>query len=214
MVRHSTVRVVASKLCMPRPAPQREGAVVTVAPHSGGSESRRSSRAAERRKGMNALTGVVAESLSCARTPRYLRERFEDELCALLNARRVDLRDGVAAARPAPGCLSLPVRRVRLRSAPSTSRWRRRGAGRVGSADAWERAAPGDARVDHRSRHTRRPSRRPAQPTGWCGAADWFQPGIRAVRERIERVAATDFTVLIEGESGSERSSSRARFTT
>src|SRR6478672_11105646 len=109
MVRHSTVRVVASKLCMARPAPQREGAVVTVAPHSRGSESRRSSRAAERRKGMNALTGVVAESLACARTPRYLRERFEDELCSLLNARHVDLRDGVAAARPAPGCLSLPV---------------------------------------------------------------------------------------------------------
>src|SRR6185503_3491716 len=28
-------------------------------------------------------------------------------------------------------------------------------------------------------------------------------PAIRAVRERIERVAATDFTVLVEGESGS-----------
>ena len=150
---------MASKLCVARPAPQREGAVVTVAPHSGGSESRRSSRAAERRKGMNALTGVVAESLSGARTPRYLRERFEDELCALLNARRVDLRDGVAAARPAPGSpLVTRHGRARSRSAPSTSRLRRRGgAGRVGSADAWVRAAPGDARVDHRSRRTRRP---------------------------------------------------------
>ena len=120
---------------------------MTVAPHSRGSELRRSSRAAERRKGMNALTGVVAESLSCARTPRYLRERFEDELCSLLNARRVDLRDGVARRRgPRRARCRCPSQWAPSRSAPSTSRLRRGGAGRVGSADARVRAAPGDAR--------------------------------------------------------------------
>jgi hypothetical protein len=36
----------------------------------------------------------------------------------------------------------------------------------------------------------------------WSGAAHCSRTAIRQVRERIERFAATDFTVLIEGASG------------
>ena len=36
----------------------------------------------------------------------------------------------------------------------------------------------------------------------WRRAADWIESGDAGLRERVERVATTDFTVLIEGESG------------
>jgi DNA-binding NtrC family response regulator len=177
---------------------------VTVAPHSEGSESRRSGRAAERRKGMNALTGVVAESLSGARTPRYLRERFEDELCALLNARRVDLRDGVAAARPAPGCLSLPVTAGSLTLGAVDV-----ALGDDVALDEWDQQMLGSARhlatlvliIDRAVRGGLLGGLR-SQPDG-AAPLIGSSPGIRAVRDRIERVAATDFAALIEGESGS-----------
>jgi transcriptional regulator with PAS, ATPase and Fis domain len=176
---------------------------VNVARHTGG-ERRRSDRAADRRRGLATLAAVVADSLAGARTPRYLRERFEDELRALLSARRVDLREGVAASRPVCGLVSLPVTVGTLT---------------LGAVDVmfdddvvldeWDRRLLESAKhvatlllVIDRAVRGGLFGGLQSQPDG-AAPIIGTSPAIRAVRDRIERVAATDFAVLIEGESGS-----------
>jgi hypothetical protein len=162
------------------------------------------SRAVERRRGMTTLLSAVASALAGCREPRLLRQRFEVALADLIDAREVELRDGPAIPRPPESMISLDV----------TS-----GEFSLGAIDAlfhegsrafddWDRQQLESARelgalvlmIDR------------AQRSGLLGSArtrvDGAAPivgsndGIRAVRARIERVAATDFTVLIQGGIG------------
>ena len=166
--------------------------------------TRATGRKGERRRSIGSLLAVVAGALPRARDPRYLRERFEDELRELLNARSVDLRDGVAAQRPLEGTCSLPITMGGLT---------------LGVIDA---AFESGTMLDDWDRHALESARHVAALVlvidrairaglfgGGRSRVDGAAPiigssaGIRAVRARIERVAATDFAVLIEGESGS-----------
>ena len=66
-------------------------------------------RSAERRRGVATLLATVAAALPGCREARFVRQQFEAELCELMNAREVALRDGPAMLRPPPHAISLDV---------------------------------------------------------------------------------------------------------
>jgi DNA-binding NtrC family response regulator len=162
------------------------------------------SRAGDRRRGVSTLLGALAAA-PWSREARCLRERFERELGEILNAREIELRDGPAMPCPPDNTISLDVSCGDLALGAIDATFDEG----AGAFDEWDRQVIESARhvaglvllVDR------------AQRSGLFGTArgreDGAAPivgssvGIRAVRERIERVAVTDFTVLIEGESGS-----------
>ena len=171
----------------------------------GGVMGRAWSRSGERRRGVAELLSAIATALPGSRDPRALRQRFESALRELLNAREVELRDGPPMPRPPHNMLSVDVRSGDYILGSIDALFEE------GSCafDAWDQHLIGMARqlaamvllVDRAQR-------------GGTGAGTPFargdgaapivgsSPAIRAVRARIERIAATDFTVLIEGESG------------
>ena len=156
---------------------------------------------------MAALLNGVVSALPGSREPKFLRQRFESELREILNAREVELRDGPAIPRPPEGTLSLEVTSGDLTIGAIDILLDER----TWVFDSWDRCMLEFARqlgalvmmIDRAQR---------AGMLGHTGAAlppvDGAAPivgssdAIRAVRARIERVAATTFTVLIEGESG------------
>jgi transcriptional regulator with PAS, ATPase and Fis domain len=164
------------------------------------------SRTSDRRRGIPTLLSAVAATLPGSREARGLRQRFESELCELLNAREVELRDGPSMPRPPASTISIDVvsgdfvlGAIDAHFDPGSCAF-----------DAWDQQLIESARelaalvllIDR------------AQRGGGCGGVGGHResdgaapivgssPAIRAVRERIERIAATNFTVLIEGESG------------
>jgi transcriptional regulator with PAS, ATPase and Fis domain len=147
------------------------------------------------------LLAAVTSGLSLAREPRVLRMRFEEELRALVNARSVAVRDCPPDATAQASVVSFDVP-----SAPwVTPAWLEASFEPTQPVDDWQRRTLSVAahvasllvQIEHASGRWGRPRRGDgAAPLIGSSAA------IRAVRERIERVAATDFTVLIEGESG------------
>ncbi len=141
--------------------------------------------------------------LSAVREPRLVRERFEEDLRALVRAKSVTFRqDGEDSQRPNVVSYELPGSPVEGRSRleavfdPACAvddRARQMlaaGAQVAGLLLEIERAHGRWPLACARSRSD--------------GAAPLIGSSlpIRVVRDRIERVAATDFTVLIEGESG------------
>jgi DNA-binding NtrC family response regulator len=162
-----------------------------------------SQRSADRRKGVGALVAEIVGALPMARQPRYVRERFEDALLEMLRARSLELRDGVAAPKPADDSVSLPVRLGVLT---------------LGAIDASFEAPPHfddwDRQLLESARHLgtivlviERAIRAglfggPHPRTDGAAPIIGSSAAMRHVRERIERVAVTDFAVLIEGESG------------
>jgi transcriptional regulator with PAS, ATPase and Fis domain len=162
-------------------------------------------RSTERRRGVATLLAAVT-TMAGVREPRALRMRFEAELRDLLNAREVELRDGPAVPRPPQDSVSLEITA---------------GEYILGSIDAL--FEPGHCAFDEWDQQLLESARQLAafvllidRAQRGAGVAAGLAPrsgdaaapivgssaAIRAVRERIERVAATDFTVLIEGESG------------
>ncbi len=158
-----------------------------------------SRRLPDRRRGPLTLLTAVTSGLSLARESRTVRDRFEQELRTLAGARSVSLRDEAGGNRAALG--------VDVPGIGSETRARLEVAFEPGKApDAWtnqllETAAHVAAllleveRAQGRFRFLRSRSDGAAPLIG-CSRA------IKSLRERIERVAATDFTVLVEGESG------------
>ena len=164
-------------------------------------------RSTERRRGMATLLAAVASALPGCREPRVVRQRFEAALRELMNAREVELRDGPATPRPPESAISVDV----------TS-----GAFTLGAIDAvfdegscafdeWDQQLLESARqlaalvlIIDRAQRSGVLGATGATPAPADGAAPIVgsSAAIRAVRTRIERVAATGFTVLIEGESG------------
>jgi Nif-specific regulatory protein len=161
-------------------------------------------RGEDRRRGVATLLAAVAGSLSLS-DARGARERLEEELRCTIRARSVRLRDVAGATLPPPDAVSFDV--------PSA-----RGDGRARlevifdlpqRLDDWtcqliEAATHLAAVVLELERAAGRlvlgsAARQPDGAAPLIGSSE----AIRRVRERIERVAATDFTILIEGESGS-----------
>lgn len=148
------------------------------------------------------LLAAVTSGLSMVREPRMVREGFEHQLRALTNASSVTLRDDGGAVRNQPNVLSFELpggeRAARLEAVFDPAR----------PVDAWARQVLGAAaqvatlllEIERASGRwpvgCGRPRRDGAAPLIGSSAA------IRQVRDRIEKVAATDFTTLIEGESG------------
>ena len=164
----------------------------------------RPSRVAERRRSAATLLAAVSAGAPIARDPRAARERLEEALRVALQARLVTLREDPAPLMPAPpNTVSIEV--------PSDASGPRAQIDAVFDAprplDGWtcqvmEAAAQIAAMLLEIERAA---PRVPVVKKPRDGAAPFIgsSEGIRRVRERIERVAATDFTVLIEGESGS-----------
>jgi transcriptional regulator with PAS, ATPase and Fis domain len=159
----------------------------------------------DRRRGASSLIQAVASIVPTLRDVRQLRRRFEEELRVLLDARTIELRDGPAATEPLDVSMSLEVAAGPLAL----------GALDLAFDDQPPRLDGWDTQVLQDARHVaalvlvlERAFRAGLLQTArgrFDGAAPIIgsSPAIRAVRERIDRVAATNFTVLIEGESGS-----------
>ena len=163
-----------------------------------------SARCAERRRSAATLMAALMNGGPVSTEPRAARERFEEELRLALRARSVVLCDDPRAFAPPSSnavCFDVPFRT---------------GATRARIEVTFDRPAPLDdwtcqlldvatllaalvldlERAAGRLSNGKRPGDGAAPLIGSSEA-------IRHVRDRIERVAATDFTVLIEGESGS-----------
>jgi transcriptional regulator with PAS, ATPase and Fis domain len=158
-------------------------------------------RAAERRHSIAALVEAITRGLVAGREPGQLRERFELELKQLVNAQSIVIRDEPQPAAPDVMVFDLPATgshtRARIEAVFEPTRM----------LDGWTLQALESAthaaallldieRAFGRAPLSARNRADGAAPLIGSSAA------IRAVRERIERVAATDFTILIEGESG------------
>ena len=148
----------------------------------------------------------VSGGVALADEPRAARERLEEELRCALQARSVRLRDDSAqAVAPPPDavCFDVPASpgdgHARLEVIFDKPR----------SLDDWtcqliEAATQLSSMVLELERAIGRGKFGSSLNRSIDGAAPLIgaSEAIRRVRERIERVAATDFTVLIEGESG------------
>jgi hypothetical protein len=160
------------------------------------------SRAPERRRGLMCLIEAVAAALPSCREARAVRDRFERALRDLLHAREVELRDGPPILRPPDDVMSIEVcagdfalgaMDVAFEPGPR-------------AFDPWDRQLLDSARQVAALVLTIDRAQRSGLLTtaGGCrrnGAAPIVGSslGIRSVRARMERVAATHFTVLIEG---------------
>ncbi len=166
------------------------------------------SRQADRRRAFYEFLGFLAAGVTAARSPVVLRERFEQGLRRLLAAREVHLggASAVEGRRPGEDRLAVNVpcggpHPVRLEAV----------ADEAASFDDWDRQILRAARhlavlVWRLDEYRERDAAGCASlvPLGRAGPALLLgsSPAIQRVRDRIARVAATDFTVLIEGESG------------
>jgi len=150
------------------------------------------------------VLAAMTTGLSVVREPRLVRERFEQELQSLIRAKSVTFREDIDAAVDRPGTVTVDVPGELL-------------SGRPRLEAVFDPSQPADDRA-------RQMLAAAALVTGllleiertngrWplaCarsrsdGAAPLIGSSLpmRAVRDRIEKVAVTDFTVLIEGESG------------
>jgi DNA-binding NtrC family response regulator len=160
-------------------------------------------RLADRRRGPMTLLTAVTSGLTLAREPRMARERFEQEVRMLARARSVALRED-GGGSGSGGCVELAVppmgaeSRARLEVAFEPGRrpdeWTRQ------LLEAASHLAALLLEVERAQARYAFVSRlRPDGAAPLIGSSR----AIRTLRERIERVAATDFTVLVEGESGS-----------
>jgi len=147
------------------------------------------------------LLAAVTSGLSVVREPRLVRARLEEELRSLVNARSVAVRDCPVDASRRPDAITFDVPSApwtmpaRLEAvfepARPVSEWERRtlsmGAQVASLLVQIEYATGGGIRLP-----------RDDSASALIGSS----PAIRRVRDRIERVAGTDFTVLVEGGSG------------
>jgi transcriptional regulator with PAS, ATPase and Fis domain len=163
-------------------------------------------RSGERRRGVAALLSTVASALPGCREARVIRQQFEAELCQLMNAREVQLRDGPAMPRPPESAISVEVVSGDLTLGAIDATFDEGGC----AFDEWDLQLLESARQLGALVMTIDRAQRAGQfgAGGGPGPADGAAPivgssdAIRRVRARMERVAATGFTVLIEGESG------------
>ena len=159
-------------------------------------------RSADRRRGVISVLQAVTSGLTTSREAGPVRERFEEELRALVRARAVVLREDGASGGTSL-CIELPggsmEHRARLEVAFEPG----------SSADPWTRqlleaGSHVAALLLELERAQARYAFRVKPRSDGAAPLIGSSPAIRTLRERIERVAGTDFTVLIEGASGPE----------
>lgn len=158
------------------------------------------SRVAERRCATETMLAALTSGLASVREPRLVRERFEEALRLLLGATSVTFcEDGEGFERPHMLSCELPSPPMEGRAClvavfdskrPIDDRARQilASASQIGGLLLELERANGRWPLSSARGHS-------------DGAAPLIGSSlpIRAVRERIERVAGTDFTVLIEG---------------
>ena len=147
------------------------------------------------------LLAAITSGFSVAREPRLVRQRFEEELRALVDARSIVVRECAHGASVHPDVLTFDVPAApwsaptRLEAvfepAQPVDDWKRR------TLSVGAQVAALLVELEHADGRWAR-LRRADGAAPLIGSS----PAIRDVRQRIERVAVTDFTVLIEGESG------------
>ena len=149
------------------------------------------------------LLSALTSGTSLMRDPRAARERFEQELRLALKARAVAIREDLPSTLPpAPNviCIAIPLGpedgRVRLEAVFDTPRAIDEGTARMMEVASHVAAILLEIERSGAGQIPLRRLRDGAAPL--IGSSE----AIRRVRDRIERVAATDFTVLIEGDSG------------
>jgi DNA-binding NtrC family response regulator len=192
-----------------RPERASIGPVAAAAPRmtpSGPRPLRPGFRRRDRRCGWADFLAFLAGGLHAGRDPRALRTRFEEGLRRLLPARVLILREvqeAIPRLRGAPReCVTLDVPGSPERPPFALDATFEPGSG----LDEW------DLQVLEASRYIAAlvlEVERLALGPGWLGvrsetlhALVGSSDPIRELRDRISRVAATDFTVLVEGESG------------
>ena len=167
-----------------------------------GSEERARARRGTSARGVGAPP-VVISALSVASGPASVRERFEKELRSMVRARAVAVCEGSSAQQPAgnvmvfdiPSVVLAQCARIEIVFDPGRT------------LDGWtcellEAATHVAALVLEIERALGRPPQFARIRRDGAAPLIGSSRAIRQVRERIERVAATDFTILIEGESG------------
>ena len=160
-------------------------------------------RGAERRRGASALLQSVINALSVASGPASVRERFEQELTSMVRARAVAVCEGSSAQQPAgnvmvfdiPSVVLAQCARIEIVFDPGRT------------LDGWtcellQAATHVAALVLEIERALGRPPQFARIRRDGAAPLIGSSRAIRQVRERIERVAATDFTILIEGGIG------------
>lgn len=172
-------------------------AMVTAEPAVAATVARANRRGADRRRGLAGLVGAVARGLATGREAGQLRERFEEELRHLVRARSIAVRDEPEPAAPDVMCFDIPASashtRARIEAVFDPARM----------LDGWTcQVLDAATQLAGLLLEVERAQGRP--PLAARNRADGAAPligssaAIREVRERIERVAATDFCVLIE----------------
>jgi hypothetical protein len=157
-------------------------------------------RGRDRRRGPMALLSAATSGLTGSREGRTARERVEQELRNLLRARSVVLReDGIANGHSV--CVEVPGAAVESRPRLEVTFEPGR------TPDGWsqqllEAGAHIAALLLEVERSHARSLFRVKPPADGAAPLIGSSRAIKTLRERIERVAATDFTVLIEGASG------------
>ena len=159
-------------------------------------------RAVERRQSVVTLIGALAAA-PAGREPAAARARLVAAVCRLLQARSVVIREEPATFATSPSTLWLEVpgpageSRARLEATFDAPR----------RLDAWscqlmETASQLAGLLLDLERATGRTPLQARKPGDGAAPLIGSSDAIRRVRERIERVAATEFTILVEGESG------------
>jgi hypothetical protein len=159
-------------------------------------------RGAERRRGASTLLRSVINALSMASSPAAVRERFEQELRSMVRARAVAVCEGSSGQPPAGNAMVFDVPSVVLAQSARIEVVFDPGR----TLDGWtcellEAATHIAALVLEIERALGRPPQFARVRRDGAAPLIGSSRAIRQVRERIERVAATDFTILIEGES-------------
>ena len=169
-------------------------------------------RQRDRRRGFSELLATLARTIGSRGDTALLRGAFEELVRRTLSVRSVHLaRCDVAVERPSR-YVGDRIGRVRSARAVAEDAWRSGGdvrsglpAWRMGHSDARHGGQPRRAAAGNRTRtsaaHTIRARRIEGRPDG-AAPLIGSTPAMEALRSRIERVAVTDFTVLLEGESG------------
>src|SRR3954453_9350979 len=157
----------------------------------------------QRRCATEMMLTALTSGLASVREPRLVRERFEETLRAFLGATSVTLcEEGDVHERPHVVSCELPTLPMEGRPCLVAVFDSKR---RVGDRSRQIPASAGQIaalllELERASGRWPLSSAR-GRPDGAAPLIGSSVP-IRAVRERIERVASTDFTILIEGESG------------
>ena len=156
-----------------------------------------------RRADVASLLAAVTTGASLSREPRAARERFEEELRVALDARSVTVREEAMSLMPPPPnvlCVEIPLGlsdvRARLEAAFDGPKpmddWT------CQMLDAASHVAAILLELERAGGRLASARRQADAAAPLIGSSE----AIKRVRDRIERVAATDFTILIEGESG------------